>query len=341
MLKTSRLLASLCIAGGAFAAAAVLHGQTGTWQPPNAAGEGQNPIPPVYQEPHHRQLLKFGQIRLIELQIPPGDSSWFHMHDAPVFYLTVADSQTRTQILGLEWGARRGGGPGRGAAPAGAPGAAAGPRAGAPAGAPPAGAAPAGAAPAAAAPAGAAPAGAAPGAAPGAGGPPAGARAGAPPGAGGAPGAGGGRAGAPGGARTFRPRLFMDISYAEQAVTHRIENNGTGMYRALGVISETGGGDETVTEEAAGFTTKAEGNLVKYFRVHRVALGPGEKTSHQHKAPVVILQDSEVKGTATGPMSFEFYEPGSWAIYDAGARHEIANTGTGRLEVLEVEVRRK
>jgi mannose-6-phosphate isomerase-like protein (cupin superfamily) len=132
----------------------------------------------------------------------------------------------------------------------------------------------------------------------------------------------------------------MDISYAEQAVTHRIENNGTGMYRALGVISETGGGDEAVTEEAAGFTGKAEmGN--KYFRVHRVALAPGEKTSHQHKAPVVVLQDSEGKGTATGPMSFEFYEPGSWAIYDAGVRHELANTGTARLEVIEVEVRRK
>jgi len=318
MPKTSRLLASIsCLAGGALAAAAVLHGQTGTWQPPNAAGEGQNPIPPVYQEPHHRQLLKYGSIRLIELQIPPGDSSWFHMHDAPVFYLTVADSQTRTQILGLEWGARRGGGPGRGAAPAGAPGAAT----GAPAGAPPAGAPPA--------------------VGPGAGGPPAGARAGAAPG-GGAPPAGGARGGAPGGARTFRPRLFMDVSYADQAVTHRIENNGTGMYRALGVISETGGGDETVTEEAAGFTTKAEGNLVnKYFRVHRVALGPGEKTSHTHKAPVVVLQDSEGKGTAAGPMSFEFYEPGSWAFYDAGARHELANTGTARLELLEVEVRRK
>ena len=98
MPKTFRFLASLsCIAGGAFAAAVALHGQSGTWQPPNAAGEGQNPIPPVYQEPHHRQLLKSGSIRLIELQIPPGDSSWFHMHDAPVFYLTVADSQTRTQ----------------------------------------------------------------------------------------------------------------------------------------------------------------------------------------------------------------------------------------------------
>ena len=134
---------------------------------------------------------------------------------------------------------------------------------------------------------------------------------------------------------------MSDVSYADQAVTHRIHNNGTGLYRAIGVINETAGGDETVTEEAAGFTGKAESSN-RWFRVHRVALNAGEKTpAHQHKAPVVILQDTAGKGTASGPMTFEFTEPGQWAFFDAGARHEIANTGTDRLEVIEVEVRRK
>jgi hypothetical protein len=72
---------------------------------------------PVHQEPHHRQLFQYGPLRIIDLQIPPGDMSWFHTHEWPVFYLTVADSQTRTQILGEEWGAR-----GRGAGPAAARG---------------------------------------------------------------------------------------------------------------------------------------------------------------------------------------------------------------------------
>ena len=119
---------------------------------------------------------------------------------------------------------------------------------------------------------------------------------------------------------------MSDVSYADQAVTHRIHNNGTGLYRAIGVINETAGGDETVTEEAAGFTGKAESSN-RWFRVHRVALNAGEKTP--------------AKGTASGPMTFEFTEPGQWAFFDAGARHEIANTGTDRLEVIEVEVRRK
>ena len=134
---------------------------------------------------------------------------------------------------------------------------------------------------------------------------------------------------------------MSDLSYAERAVTHRIHNNGTGLYRALGVINETQGGDETVTEEAAGFSGKAETTNRRY-RIHRVALAPGEKTSaHQHKAPVVLLQDSTGKGLATGPATFEFNEPGQWGFFDSGARHEIANTGTELLELLEVEVRRR
>ena len=123
-------------------------------------------------------------------------------------------------------------------------------------------------------------------------------------------------------------------------MTHRIENIGNALYRAIGVINETQGGDEAVTEEAAGFSGKAESSN-RWFRIHRVALAPGEKTAHQHKAPVVVLQDTAGKGLASGPMTFEFGEPGQWGYFDAGVRHEISNTGTSRLELIEVEVRRK
>jgi len=277
----------LVIGGGLLSATIALHAQAPAWQPADEAGQGQTPVMPVHQEPHHRQVFQYGPLRIIDLQIPPGDMSWFHTHEWPVFYLTVADSQTRTQILGQEWGAR-----GRGAGPAAAGGGAAAPGAAAPRGGQP------------------------------------------PPPAGGQP----ARAGGP---PRFRPRLMSDVSYAERAVTHRIHNNGTGLYRALGVINETSGGDEAITEEAAGFAGKAE-SANRWFRVYRVALAPGEKTpAHQHKAPVVVLQDSAGKGTASGPMSFELNEPGQWAFFDTGARHEIANNGSERLEVIEVEIRRK
>ena len=292
----SRLVSLMSFIAVVLYAAAGLQGQAPAWQSADEAGQGQTPVMPVHQEPHHRQVFQYGPLRIIDLQIPPGDMSWFHTHEWPVFYLTVADSQTRTQILGEEWGAR-----GRGAAPAGAA-----------RGTPPAG-------------------GPAAGAPPAAGGPP---RAGGPaPASGAAP-----RAGGP---PRFRPRVMSDLSYADRAVTHRIHNNGTGLYRAIGVINETAGGDDAITEEAAGFSGKPEMSN-RWFRVYRVVLAPGEKApAHQHKAPVVVLQDSSGKGIASGPMTFEFNEPGQWGFFDAGARHEMTNTGTERLELLEVEVRRR
>ena len=248
-----------------------LVGQAPAWKPADASGQGQEPIMAVHHEPHHRQVFQYGPMRILDLQLPPGDVSWFHTHEWPVYYLTTSDSPTVSQNLGEEWGAgRRGGGAGR-------------------AGAPPA--------------------------------PPAG-----------APPAGGFRG---------RPRLMSDISYVERPNTHRIRNDGPGLFRAMVVVNETQGGDEAVTEQMAGFADKPL-SANRWFRAYRIALGPGEKTPvHQHKAPVVILQDTAGRGVGAGAMKFEFNEPGQWAFFDAGDRHELSNTGAGRLEWIEVEVRRK
>lgn len=72
-------------------------------------------VVPVYHEPHHRQLFAKGTTRILEGQVPPGDTSWYHVHTEPVLYLTLSASAQRTQVLGEDWGRGRG----EGAAPAG------------------------------------------------------------------------------------------------------------------------------------------------------------------------------------------------------------------------------
>jgi quercetin dioxygenase-like cupin family protein len=266
-------LTILALAGAAVFGGAALIGQTPPWKPADASGQGQDPIMPVHQEPHHRQVFQHGPMRILDLQLPPGDVSWFHTHEWPVYYLTTSDSPTISQNLGEEWGAgRRGGGAGRG-------GGAVPP----PAAAPPA---------------------------------------------------------PPGGFRG-RPRLMSDISYAERPNTHRIRNDGPGLFRAMVVVNETPGGDEAVTEQQAGFTDKPI-SANRWFRAYRVVLEPGAKTQpHQHKAPVVVLQDTAGKGLGVGGMKFEFNEPGQWAYFDAGDYHELSNIGTSKIELIEVEVRRR
>jgi uncharacterized cupin superfamily protein len=62
--------------------------------------------------------------------------------------------------------------------------------------------------------------------------------------------------------------------------------------------------------------------------------------SHRHTTESVIVQVSEGKGLAVGPMTWEFWEPGRWAWFDVDKVHEIRNTGAVPLEYIEVEVRR-
>jgi quercetin dioxygenase-like cupin family protein len=69
-----------------------------------------DPIVPVYHEPHHRQVFQYGSTRILDVQIPPGDTSWYHSHEWPILYVTLSSSQNRVQNLGEEWG----GGGGRG-----------------------------------------------------------------------------------------------------------------------------------------------------------------------------------------------------------------------------------
>jgi quercetin dioxygenase-like cupin family protein len=151
-----------------------------------------------------------------------------------------------------------------------------------------------------------------------------------------APAAGrGGRAGGP-----QAPRATSTTSYAQQPVTHRLENIGTGLFRAMVVINETQG-DETITEQAAGFSDKPE-LTNRWFRAYRLTIAPGEKTaSHRHHAPVALIQATKGKAVSAGPMKWEFNEPGQWGFYDAEVEHEVRNTGEGSIELIEVEVRRK
>lgn len=254
------------------------------------------PVVPVHQEPHHRQVFQFGPMRILDLQIPPNDMSWFHIHEWPVLYVTLGTSATRTQILGGEWS---GGGGARGAR-AGVPGRGArgGERAGGPA-----------------------------------------------PGGGGAapPAPGGGRAAAAGPGRGRgggSPRATSTTSYAEAPVTHRLENVGTGLFRAMVVVNETQG-DETASPADAGFEGQPE-LTNRWFRAYRLTLEPGQKTAtHRHRAPVAIFQATAGTGRGEGPMSFEFNEPGQWAFFDAGREHTVHNSGGSALELIEVEVRRK
>ena len=60
-------------------------------------------IVPVHQEPRHRMVFESPGIRILDVQIPPGDTTLFHTHSDPILYVTMSGSTTRAQTLGGEW----------------------------------------------------------------------------------------------------------------------------------------------------------------------------------------------------------------------------------------------
>jgi oxalate decarboxylase/phosphoglucose isomerase-like protein (cupin superfamily) len=244
--QSFRYFAALCLALPVVA-------QPQNQQTPAAAFEP--PVVPVHDEPHHRQIFQYGPTRILDLQLPPGDRSWFHSHDWPVLYLTLSSAPMRNQVPGGEWtgGARR-----NDNAPRPAP-------------------------------------------------PPA-------------------------------PRPTSFTGYFERPSTHRIENTGDTLLRALVVVNETPGND-TLSIEQAGFAGTPEVDNA-WFRAYRLRLAGGAATqAHVHDAPVVLLQATAGTAESSGPMRFEFNEPGQWGFYDAGVEHAVRNVGATSLELIEVEVR--
>lgn len=221
---------------------------------------GEAPIVPVYDEPHHRQLFQHGPVRIIDLQLPPGETSWFHTHESPILYVTLGVTDVRMQPLDGEW-------------------------------------------------------------------------------TGAEPGADGGGVATPFEQPPEPVSATTTTSYIDEPLTHRVENVGSRLFRAVAVINATQG-DAATSPQAAGFDAEPELEN-PWFRSYRVELGPGERSAtHRHDTPVVVVQTREGQGAATGPMRFDLNEPGQWAFFEAGAEHSIRNGGDRPLEVLEIEVRR-
>src|SRR5687767_455364 len=69
-----------------------------------ASGAGQeDKVVPVHQEPRHHLVFDSPGTRILDVQIPPGETTLFHTHSDPILYVTMSTSQTRSQNIGGEW----------------------------------------------------------------------------------------------------------------------------------------------------------------------------------------------------------------------------------------------
>lgn len=55
---------------------------------------------PVREEPRHKVALQNAYIRLLDVHIAPGDTSLFHVHEIPSFFIPLSTTATGSQVKG-------------------------------------------------------------------------------------------------------------------------------------------------------------------------------------------------------------------------------------------------
>jgi hypothetical protein len=55
---------------------------------------------PVREEPRHKPVLQNNYIRLLDVWLPPGDTTLYHIHEIPSFFIILSNTTTMVQLLG-------------------------------------------------------------------------------------------------------------------------------------------------------------------------------------------------------------------------------------------------
>ena len=58
---------------------------------------------PVREEPRHHPVLQNKYIRLLDVWIPPGDTTLFHIHATPSLFIELSNGVIGSQIKGASW----------------------------------------------------------------------------------------------------------------------------------------------------------------------------------------------------------------------------------------------
>jgi len=58
---------------------------------------------PVHEEYRHRLVFEKDHVRIMSVNIPPGDTSAFHIHEDPTVYVVISAAALRSQQPGKEW----------------------------------------------------------------------------------------------------------------------------------------------------------------------------------------------------------------------------------------------
>jgi hypothetical protein len=57
----------------------------------------------VSKEPRHKPVLENEYVRMLDVVLPPADTTWFHIHSTPSVFLQFTGSNLATQVKDADW----------------------------------------------------------------------------------------------------------------------------------------------------------------------------------------------------------------------------------------------
>lgn len=136
-------------------------------------------------------------------------------------------------------------------------------------------------------------------------------------------------------------RVGVNIDYASEAFTHKVSNDGPGLFHIIALVHDGSGEPVTNNDQPTGMETEAEIEN-NWFRSYRYELAPGESTALQtHINPTFVVQGSEgiAHVSREDGITRELAHPGDWAWREADSSYQITNVGDAPVAIIVNEGR--
>lgn len=144
------------------------------------------------------------------------------------------------------------------------------------------------------------------------------------------------------GEEALHGRVSSNTDYVEESYTHRVHNEGPGLFRII-ALTNYGPPRDGAMDSPAGLD--AEPTLENpWFRSYRRELAAGESTAVlTHRNPAVIVQVTEglVHVSREDGITAELDAMGDWAWRDTGSPYRVSNVSDSPVTVVINEARRQ
>ncbi|MGM0631591.1 MAG: hypothetical protein ACQETO_00295 [Pseudomonadota bacterium] len=144
------------------------------------------------------------------------------------------------------------------------------------------------------------------------------------------------------GEEALHGRVSSNTDYVEASYTHRVHNEGPGLFRII-ALTNYGPPRDGAMDRPDGLTVDASLEN-PWFRSYRRELAPGESTpelTHQNPAVIVQVTEGRVHVSREDGITAELDAMGDWAWRETGSPYRVSNVSAGPVTVVINEARRR